>query len=160
MLKMPPVTRSHLLIIGYGNTLRGDDGVGPRVAEAISSLALKGVLALACPQLSPEHADLIACAEAVVFVDGSIDGSREVRLQPVRPAKTSQVMAHAANPRTMLALARDVFGHAPKAWLLTIPMSNSGFTESLSPVAEIGRQRAISEIRRLHQEGNYLSSEN
>jgi Ni,Fe-hydrogenase maturation factor len=29
-----------LLVIGYGNTLRRDDGVGPRVADAIAALAL------------------------------------------------------------------------------------------------------------------------
>ena len=32
-----------ILVIGYGNTLRGDDGVGPKVAEAVAALALPGV---------------------------------------------------------------------------------------------------------------------
>ena len=30
--------RPVLLVIGYGNTLRGDDGVGPRVADAVEAL--------------------------------------------------------------------------------------------------------------------------
>jgi len=31
------------LIIGYGNTLRGDDGAGPRVAEAVAGWGLPNV---------------------------------------------------------------------------------------------------------------------
>jgi hypothetical protein len=30
-------------VIGYGNTLRGDDGIGPAVAEAVAALGLPGV---------------------------------------------------------------------------------------------------------------------
>jgi hypothetical protein len=58
-------------------------------------------------------------------------------------------MAHAADPRTMLALARDVFGHAPAAWWLTIPVDNIGIGEVLSPFACAGMDRALKEIQKL-----------
>jgi Ni,Fe-hydrogenase maturation factor len=58
-------------------------------------------------------------------------------------------MAHAADPRTMLALARDVFGHAPKAWWLTIPAVNLEFGEELSPEAQRGFEEAVQKIRLL-----------
>ncbi len=103
------------LIIGNGNTLRGDDDVGPRVAETVAALALPGVCTLVCPQLSPEHADPIAQARTVIFVDAAVDAPGKVQLRKIEPADTSQLMAHAADPRTMLALARDVFGRAPEA---------------------------------------------
>src|SRR5687767_689222 len=105
-----------ILIIGYGNTLRGDDGVGPRVAEAVENLHLPNVRTLICHQLSPEHADPISRADAVVFVDAAVDAQKDVQLRPLEPGDSSQLMAHAADPRTMLALARDVFGRAPRAW--------------------------------------------
>ena len=57
-------------------------------------------------------------------------------------------MAHAADPRTMLALARDVFGHCPEAWWLTIPAVKLGFGEELSPVARRGYETALEKIRR------------
>ena len=103
-----------LLVIGYGNTLRGDDGVGPRVAEAIEKLNLPGVRTLVCQQLSPEYADPVSRAHTVVFVDAAVDAPREVQFRKLEPGESSQLMAHAANPRTLLALARDVFGHAPR----------------------------------------------
>jgi hydrogenase maturation protease len=140
---------SGILIIGYGNTLRGDDGVGPRVAEAVEKLRLPNVRTLICQQLSPEHADPISRAETVIFVDAAVDAPKEVQLRPLAPGPTSQLMAHAADPRTMLALARDVFGHAPKAWWLTIPAVNLEFSEELSPEAQRGCEDAVKQIQKL-----------
>ena len=138
---------SGILVIGYGNTLRGDDGVGPRIAETIERLRLPGVRTLVCQQLSPEYADPVSRAAKVVFVDAAVDAPREVQLRPLLPGATSQLMAHSADPRTMLALARDVFGHAPEAWWLTVPVENLEFTEVLSPTAQRGLEIAVAEIR-------------
>lgn len=141
-----------LLVIGYGNTLRGDDGVGPRVVEAVAALGLPGVRTLVCQQLSPEHAAPIAEADAVVFVDAAVDASGEVQLRPLIPNTTSQLMAHAADPRTMLALSRDVFGRVPRAWWLTIPAVQLGFSEVLSPTAQRSAVVALHKIRTLQQQ--------
>ena len=141
--------RSPLLVIGYGNTLRSDDGVGPRVAEAVAALALPGVRTLTCQQLSPEHADPISQADTVIFVDAAVDAPNEVQLRPLEPKDSTQLMAHAADPRTMLALARDVFGHTPKAWWLTIPAVTMEFSETLSPEAERGCAEAVDKIQAL-----------
>jgi len=143
----PPVD---LLVIGYGNTLRGDDGVGVRVAEAVDQLALPGVSILICQQLSPEHAEPISRAGCVVFVDAAVDAPEEVQLRELAPGDTTQLMAHAADPRTMLALARDVFGRAPRAWWLTIPAVEMGFGETLSPCAQGGLLEAVAKIQSLH----------
>lgn len=131
-----------LLVIGYGNTLRRDDGVGPRVAEAVAAMNLPGIQTLVCQQLSPEYAEPISQAERVVFVDAAVDAPNEVQLRKLEPGDTSQLMAHAADPRTMLALARDVLGRAPEAWWLTIPATDLGFGEQLSVNAQRGVERA------------------
>jgi hydrogenase maturation protease len=144
-----PDERTELLVIGYGNTLRGDDGVGPRVAETVEALGLPGVRTFTCQQLSPEQAEMISRAERVVFVDAAVDAPQEVQLRPLAPGDTTQLMAHAADPRTMLALAREVFGHAPQAWWLTIPITDLGFSEELSPKAEAGLAAAVQRIRAL-----------
>ena len=138
-----------LLVIGYGNTLRRDDGVGPKVAEAVEALALPGVRALACPLLTPELAEAVSQARVVVFVDAAVDAPREVQMRKLAPAGSSQIMAHAASPATLLALARDVFGQAPEAWLLTIPAEDIGIGEELSAFTRRGLETAIEEIKRL-----------
>jgi hydrogenase maturation protease len=141
-----------LLLIGYGNTLRSDDGVGPKVIEAIAALKLPGVQTLSCDLLTPELADPISRADTVVFVDAAVDAPAEVQLRPLVPADSAQIMAHAADPRTMLALARDVFGHAPKAWWLTIPVENMGIGEQFSDLARQGVASAIEKIRGLRRD--------
>jgi hydrogenase maturation protease len=136
-------------VIGYGNPLRCDDGVGPKVAEAVEELHLPDVHTLVCQQLSPEHAEPIARARMVIFVDAAVDAPKEVQLRKLEPNETSQLMAHAADPRTMLALARDVFGHCPQAWWLTIPAVKLDFGEELSPVARRGYEVALEQIQSL-----------
>jgi len=140
---------SNLLVIGYGNTLRGDDGVGPRVAEAVAALNLPGVQTLTCQQLSPEHAAPISLAQTVIFVDAAVDAAGEVQFRRLAPSDTAQLMAHAADPRTMLALSRDVFGHIPQAWWLTIPAVKTDFCEQLTPEAQRGFTEAVEKIQTL-----------
>lgn len=138
---------SGILVIGYGNTLRGDDGVGPRVAEAVATLGLPGVRTLVVPLLTPEIADPIARAAKVIFVDACVDAPQGVQWRKLEPNESSQIMAHAADPRTMLAISRDVFGHVPEAWWLTIPAVEMGFSESLTPAAQQGLAEAVEKIR-------------
>ena len=155
-----------ILVVGYGNTLRGDDGVGPRVAEAVARLRLTGVRALICPMLTPELADPVARAGKVIFVDAEIvqgsgfkvpgsgipnpepatSNGELIRWRKLAPNDSSQLMAHAADPRTLLALARDVFGHVPEAWWLTIPAVDLGFSEAFSPLAQSGFAEAVEKI--------------
>lgn len=138
---------TEVLVIGYGNTLRGDDGVGPRVAELIGNLRLPGVRTLICALLTPELADPISRAETVLFVDAAVDAPQEVQWRRLEPGESSQLMAHAADPRTMLALSRDVFGRVPEAWWLTIPAVDLGFREEFSPVVQQGFIEAVNTIR-------------
>lgn len=145
----PTQPAREFLVIGYGNELRGDDGVGPRVAAAVEALHLPRVRTLICQQLSPEHAEPVSQARVVVFVDAAVDAPREVQFRKLEPAGSSQLMAHAADPCTMLALARDVFGHCPEAWWLTIPAEHTGFTEELSPSVQQGLMEAVDKIRTL-----------
>jgi hydrogenase maturation protease len=138
-----------LLVIGYGNTLRSDDGAGPYVAEAVEALKLPGVQVLAAGLLTPELADPIARANTVVFVDASVEAETPIGLRRLAPAESSQILAHAADPRTLLALARDVFGHAPDGWWLTLPAESLEIGEGLSATTLSFANQAIAEISKI-----------
>ena len=134
------------LVLGYGNTLRSDDGVGPKTAEAVAALNLPGVTTLVCDLLTPELAEAVSRARLAFFIDASVEAPRQVQVRRLEPNPTCQVMAHAADPRTILALARDVFGHSPEAWWITIPVENLGVGYELSAFAEAGRREACRAI--------------
>ena len=137
------------LVIGYGNTLRRDDGLGPRLADTIEQLKLPGVQTISPALLTPELAEPIAQACRVVFVDASIEPQATVKLRRLSAAPSSQIMAHTADPKTLLALARDVFGHAPQAWSLTIPAYDLTLGEHLSPKARPALARAVKKLTSL-----------
>jgi hydrogenase maturation protease len=149
MSALQPFMGVNLLVIGYGNTLRSDDGVGPRTAEAVAAMRFDGVETLSCHLLTPELAEPISRAEAVVFVDAAVDEPREVRLRLLEPAATSRFPGHAADPAVLLALARDVYGHTPRAWLLTIPAENTAIGEALSESTRRSLREALGIIRGL-----------
>jgi Ni,Fe-hydrogenase maturation factor len=102
--------------------------------------------------LTPELAEPISNAACVVFVDASVDTPAELRLRPLSPRESSQILAHAADPRALLALARDVFGRTPQAWWLTIPAENLEIGEQLSAGAQQGVSLAIEEIKRIAED--------
>lgn len=136
-----------VLLVGYGSTLRADDGAGPKVVESVEALGLQNVRTLSPTLLTPEVADPVAGAGRVIFVDAVVDGPDEVILREIFPAKSSQLIAHAASPELVLALARDVFGRAPQSWLITIPGEDFGAGEELSPKASAGVVKAVALVR-------------
>ena len=145
--------RTSLLVIGYGNELRSDDGVGARVAATVAEWKISGVGAIVCHQLTPELAEPIAAADSVVFVDASVNGDISVGLCIIEPTIAAQTMAHAANPGALLCLAKTLFGHCPSAYWMTIPIENVAFGNKFSPLAEVGFQIALRKIRLLAAKG-------
>ena len=141
-------TEIKLLVLGYGNDLRSDDGVGPRVAELVAAWNLPGVQTLAFPLLTPEFAEAVAAARAVIFVDASVDGEGgQIQVRPVHPAHRRTAIGHSGTPEELVALAESIYGARPTASLVTIPASDLGFGEELSAVAQEGVAQALRHIR-------------
>lgn len=80
---IPPI-----LVLGYGNTLRSDDGVGYRVAAAVHRWHVPDVEGYTCHQLTPDLAAEIAPRQRVIFVDArvvSAEDSGEIQWGQVQP---------------------------------------------------------------------------
>jgi hydrogenase maturation protease len=120
-----------VLVIGYGNELRRDDGVGPSIARAVAASEWPGVRALAVHQLTPELAEPLASARLAVFVDAAFDGG-ELSVRPVTPKPGSAALKHASDPAWLLGLARAIYGRQPPAWMVTVPVADVGFGMEMS----------------------------
>jgi hydrogenase maturation protease len=133
-----------LLIIGYGNTLRSDDGAGYRVAEMVAEWNLKEVRGIPCHQLTPELAEDIANANKVIFIDAvATTPHREINLKPVEMGEIQNSLGHSYNMRSLLTLSLALYGKVPPAYSLLIPAVNFDFGEQLSPVTETGIIQAM-----------------
>lgn len=135
-----------MLVIGYGNELRRDDGVGPLVARTVASWGLPGVVAIDSQGLLPEMAEDLSRADRALFVDAG-PGER-VEVMEIAP-RERETIGHTGDPAWLLALAESLFGRAPQAWLLTVPSPDLGIGEGLSPLAREGMTGALEEVRRL-----------
>ena len=140
------------LIVGYGNPLRSDDGVGQAVARAfVGDGAIDGIEAIACHQLTPEFAELFAAAERVVLVDatacGEAGGVSVMALQagPGRPSR----LGHHVEPSELLAMAQALYGRAPEAYLVTVGAGSLELGEFLSQPVAAALPDVIATVRRL-----------
>jgi hydrogenase maturation protease len=144
------------LLIGYGNPLRGDDGVGWHVADAVRAALRAGATAdvevsrlriITEHQLTPEMASDVAASGVVVFVDAACDcAAGVVRVRPVGvTGPPSGFTQHQFDPGTLLWLAREVYGRMPaSAWLITIGASAFACEQCLSPPVRAGVSVACS----------------
>ncbi len=138
-----------ILIVGYGNELRGDDGLGPRLAREIRALNLPDVHCIEAHQLLPELALDLAAHDAVLFVDAiQINADAPVQSTPLTPA-AAFTGPHVSDPAGLLALTRDLYQKCPTAWLVAIPGTQFNFSDSLSPQAETALSRAIETVKAL-----------
>ncbi len=143
--------QSAILLIGYGNALRGDDAAGPRIARAVAAWGLPGVRALAAHQLTPELAEALAQAREAIFVDARRAEPTDlaVRLDAIAPHNRAQLAGHSGDPGALLALAGAVYGQHPRAWLIGVPASSFAYGAELSRGARIGIAGALQLIRYL-----------
>ncbi|RMF75195.1 MAG: hydrogenase maturation protease [Acidobacteria bacterium] len=136
--------RGDVLVIGWGNPGRGDDGLGPACVEALARRAPVGVRFEQDYQLQPEHAADVAQARLVVFVDAACDAPAAVYVEPVAPRPASGFTTHGLAPAALLEIARGAFGAQPAAWIVGIRGSCfEPFREELSPEARDNLGRAV-----------------
>ena len=106
-----------VLVIGYGNPQRGDDGVAWKVLDSLRAaqprpdappLRLKRV-----HQLAPDLAEAASRARAVIFVDARADApAGTVSCEPVTPGSGSASMTHSLSAQAAVVTVGGVdFDH-------------------------------------------------
>ncbi len=139
---------SNLLIIGFGNPGRLDDGLGPAFAAKIEGLGLPGVTVDSDYQLTVEDAVVVADHPVVLFADADVAGAEPFYIRSATPAADSMTFStHHVSIEGVLALARDMFGATPKAYVLGIRgYEFNEFDERLSPKAQANLDAAIQHV--------------
>ena len=125
-----------VLVIGYGNPGRGDDGLGPACVDAVARLRLDCVRCEQDYQPAIEDAVDVAAARAVIFVDAAVDGPAPFFVEPVRPRAALGFSSHVLDPEGVMAIAARTFDATPPAWKVGIRgESFEAFRERISPRA-------------------------
>jgi hydrogenase maturation protease len=142
---------SRILILGYGNPLRSDDGMGWRAAEELSrTLSSPDIEVLARHQLTPEVAGPLSQAAAVVFIDASQEGKPgELSCVPLTPQASGTGFSHDLSPAAALALSQLLFCTSPRAFLVSLCGENFDHGETLSPPVAAGMPRLTALVEAL-----------
>jgi hydrogenase maturation protease len=124
------------LIIGIGNPLRSDDGLGWVVAEQLAQDNDTDYDIHTVHQLTPELAEWMAGANLVVMIDASYEGeSGELRIRPLsHSAQPGSVGTHHTTPEELAALTSAIYGYCPPVVVVTLTGANFGIGEHLSEV--------------------------
>lgn len=124
------------LIIGIGNPLRSDDGLGWAVAEQLSQDGDLGSNIHMVLQLTPELAQWMAVADLVVLIDANHEGEPgEVHTRSVSPsAQPGAVGTHHTTPEELAALTANLYDHCPSVVIVTMTGANFNLGEQLSPL--------------------------
>lgn len=136
-----------LLIVGYGNPDREDDGVAWHILRALTAR-----LGLAAPnsyedefpesehidfafhlQLTPEMAEDISIYEYVCFVDAHTGNIPEpVRLIDVESEFQHSPFTHHLTPQSLMSMCETIYARKPDAVLLSVLGHRFLFTRQLS----------------------------
>lgn len=139
-----------LLIIAYGNTLRGDDGAGVILGENLEQQCRRRAMAaelLVCHQLSPELVlEMIRPGIAgVVFTDTRIatrDTGAEIAIESLTTRGDHHAGGHHLCPQTLLLLAEKLYGRRLPAWQITVPGITFDHGGLFSPITRQALDRA------------------
>lgn len=142
------------LIIGIGNPLRSDDGLGWTVAEQLSQEEGTGWNIHTVHQLTPELVQPMAAANLVVMIDASREGEPgTLHSRPVSRSPSSRPGAmgtHHTTPEELVALTAGVYGRCPPVVVVTMTGANFGIGEQLSPIVACGIPRVCAAVRQLY----------
>ncbi len=138
-----------IVVIGFGNTLRQDDGFGPVVVEQLSErISDERVECITRGTLTPELAATLATARHVFFVDACAELAPGVaqkrRIDCDEAADVSLV--HFLSPEALLVWTERVYSRTPRAELWLIGVEQTGLSEELTSLVAGKVDRFVTEL--------------
>jgi hydrogenase maturation protease len=153
-----PSQTPRIVVAGYGNPLRRDDGAGWRVAIEVEHRWSGRATVLVGQQPLPEWAEAFGVADVVYMVDASVGHGPRLEVRRLRARCDSGAVApHTFSPEHLMSMTAKLYGRAPAAYMLVLPAQDVGFGEDLSPltaravaaaVRYLGRRLTGSVLRR------------
>lgn len=150
-----------ILIYGYGNPGRQDDGLGAQFVEImenwIQEMRFSHINTDTNYQLNIEDAAMIAGYDTVFFVDASVvEDVLDYKLEVVRPDSAHiEFTMHAVSVSYVLDLCNKIYDRTPETFVLHIRAYDFDFKEELTAAASVNLKKAT-EFLKEYISGKYL----
>lgn len=139
------MSQDKILLIGVGNTLRSDDGIGPYVVRNIEKLQLDNVYTIAVQQLQLDILEALLKYNRVLIVDASVK-IEEITILPVIANSEAITSSHHMNAASLKQMLNILYQHPVEIYTCEIPVSNFNLSDSLSEEGFAKATLAISKI--------------
>ena len=141
---------SRILIYGFGNPGRRDDGLGPVFVERLEFWArenkLENLSFETAYQLNIEDALMVSEFDVVIFADADTEGG-PFRFDVLRPAAAASFSTHEMPPEAVLALCGQLYSRVPEARILGIRGYSWETGEGLSEAAAANLHAALEHLK-------------
>jgi len=136
-----------ILLIGYGNPTRMDDGIGWYVADKIEEKLGDLIEVIKADQLAVEMVEDIYDRDLVIFVDAHVSESDDwIRSEEVKSDPKPGLIAHIMKPSNLLAICESLYHKHPKAYLYSVKGVDFDFGENFSRQTQNSADDIIQEI--------------
>ena len=140
-----------ILIYGYGNPGRQDDGLGDELVKRLEDWTIEeglaGIEFDSNYQLNIEDAEIISGKDLVIFADASVEDVVDFKITRVTGEKEVSFTTHAASPGYIVKLCHELFNKQPDVFLLHIKGYEWEFQEGLSDKAVKNLEKALGYIK-------------
>lgn len=139
---------TNILVIGYGNPARCDDGIGEYVAKRLLSEGID-IEILTVQELGPELCEDISGCELVFFIDAGIEQEESFLIREIIPKYKVPIFSHHISPEMLLAITEELYRVRPKSYLVSIKGYNFDFGFEITETAKENSERAIEKIKEI-----------
>ncbi len=110
-----------ILVFGYGNPGRQDDGLGPLLVSRLEQEGFPHVTFDSDYQLNIEDAATLADYDAVIFIDATVEDVPPFSFTELHPALKITFTTHSISAESLVALTTELFDKRVKSYMLAIP---------------------------------------
>lgn len=140
-----------ILVIGYGNTLRRDDGLGIEVVRRLQDrITYPNCTFLSAFQLQPEMILQFKETDWLFIVDASTcirpGAIKCTQLPHIDQTELDSYGTHFLTPQRTLLLCEQLYGYAPKTKLFTIGGEDFDYGEGFSALIKLRLDRLVEKI--------------
>jgi hydrogenase maturation protease len=140
-------SKPSMLILGIGNPLRGDDGIGAHVCVQLEELNIPGISVQTTHQLHTEWIFTFQQYDAVLLVDASLS-DHEVVIRPISTAAVSSSnLSHHMAASQIAALTSLIVGSSTLFFECAVPGDAFGLSDQLSEKGRMHADLAVASIK-------------
>lgn len=144
---MPKINHQEIWIIGYGNSQRGDDGIGPYIVKKLKKQMIhyEQIRFRSIRQLTPDLIHDLRCADVVIFIDATVEVFHKGwQLFKVKPdLECLPFLSHHFSPAFLMGLFRSVYQRCPKVWMVSVQGYDFDLEEGFYPETKRNIEKAI-----------------